>query len=245
MAITDTIRATRERKGLTQEGLADRLETTRSNYAYLEGRGKKLTIEQLQSIANALDVPVSDLLGIESQTSTEDAAKVKGLEKEVGELKEEVGVLHDLSRMYKEREKRHSDFISYYYHEIDYRIVLNAYFYGILSKEDVTPFMNGSLEKLGGGIAESLVLPHDYEYPEFVTHTSRLMKERQIAKALILLRRVDATHSELLAEMFHRGLVNDEKLKRAYAFRFSKEYQQIHQEMNKEIEEMVARGPVN
>lgn len=88
MAITDTIRAIREGAGLTQEAMAERLETTRSNYAYLESRGEKLSIEQLTGIAKALGVSLGEVLGLEGKDENRNTEKVKGLEKRVGELEE-------------------------------------------------------------------------------------------------------------------------------------------------------------
>jgi transcriptional regulator with XRE-family HTH domain len=89
MSITDNIRSIRERKGLTQEALADLLKTTRSNYAYLENRGEKLTFEQIQNIANALGVAVSDIIGLEDQNTTAaDQEKTREYKKKIEELED-------------------------------------------------------------------------------------------------------------------------------------------------------------
>ena len=69
MDISKIIREQREAKRLTQLDMADRLQTERSNYARLESRGGKLTIEQLKSIAGALGVGVGELLGEEVKVS--------------------------------------------------------------------------------------------------------------------------------------------------------------------------------
>jgi transcriptional regulator with XRE-family HTH domain len=53
----------RRKKGFTQEQVADILSMTRSNYAYLERRGRLLTVEQVETIANALSVTSFDLMG--------------------------------------------------------------------------------------------------------------------------------------------------------------------------------------
>ncbi len=82
MDLTHTIRTIRESKGLTQEDLADRLGVTRSNYAYLEGRGSKLTVEQLEKIAGVLGVTVTDLLTGEAQ-KVEDSEVVERLRTEL------------------------------------------------------------------------------------------------------------------------------------------------------------------
>ena len=80
MAITDNIRNFRDQSNLTQEMMAEKLGTTRSNYAYLESRGEKLTIEQLQSIADALGKSVVQLLtSKENPISTEEPKRIQEL----------------------------------------------------------------------------------------------------------------------------------------------------------------------
>ncbi|AEI50668.1 helix-turn-helix domain-containing protein [Runella slithyformis] len=86
MDLTKTIRTLRESKGLTQEDLADQLSVTRSNYAYLEGRGNKLTVEQLEKIAIALGVSVVELLTGEARKVV-DSGEVEELKKEVKYLR--------------------------------------------------------------------------------------------------------------------------------------------------------------
>ena len=63
MDLSKNIKAIRERVRLTQSEVSDKLGVSQSNYAYLESRGDKLTIEQLKSIAGALGVGVGELLG--------------------------------------------------------------------------------------------------------------------------------------------------------------------------------------
>lgn len=93
MDLINKIRTLRESKGLTQEDLADKFGVTRSNYAYLEGRGSKLTIEQLDKIAGALGVSVVEML-------TDDVAPVsereKSLEKRVVELEQSLQEVREL-----------------------------------------------------------------------------------------------------------------------------------------------------
>ena len=53
----------RERAGLTQEEMADRLGCALKNYQRIESRdGQNVTIKTLTRIANILGVPVSDLV---------------------------------------------------------------------------------------------------------------------------------------------------------------------------------------
>lgn len=70
MNIPKRIKEVRESKGFTQKGIADKLGIEASNYSRFEKRGKKLTIEQLESIAAALGVSLKDILfGGDEQTS--------------------------------------------------------------------------------------------------------------------------------------------------------------------------------
>jgi transcriptional regulator with XRE-family HTH domain len=63
MDISENIRKLRESKGYTQSKLADILQMERGNYHRLENRGNKMTIEQLQGIADALGVSVGPTKG--------------------------------------------------------------------------------------------------------------------------------------------------------------------------------------
>lgn len=71
MNISDTIKRIRESKRIPQASIAESLEMDRANYNKLEKRGSKMTIEQLQSIADALEVSILDILGIIPQLDKE------------------------------------------------------------------------------------------------------------------------------------------------------------------------------
>lgn len=62
MDIAKRIREIREGKKLRQADLAEKLGLEISNYSRLEKRDKKLTLEQIESIAHALGVSVKDIL---------------------------------------------------------------------------------------------------------------------------------------------------------------------------------------
>jgi transcriptional regulator with XRE-family HTH domain len=72
MNLPERIRELRIAKRVTQIQVSDKLQIDRPNYARLEKRGKKLTVEQLEKIADALGVSFLDLLNpdatIESMT---------------------------------------------------------------------------------------------------------------------------------------------------------------------------------
>lgn len=62
MDITNNIKQARERKGLKQADVAERMKIERSNYSRIENRGNEISIRQLQDIAKALDVELIELV---------------------------------------------------------------------------------------------------------------------------------------------------------------------------------------
>ena len=65
MNMSKAIISTRESKGLKQSEVAARMNIDQPNYSRLEKRGKKLTLEQIESIAKALEVSPNVLIGLE------------------------------------------------------------------------------------------------------------------------------------------------------------------------------------
>lgn len=63
--MSKAIISTRESKGLKQSEVAARMNIDQPNYSRLEKRGKKLTLEQIESIAKALEVSPNVLIGLE------------------------------------------------------------------------------------------------------------------------------------------------------------------------------------
>ncbi|GAB4017745.1 hypothetical protein GCM10028808_50050 [Spirosoma migulaei] len=62
MDVTANIKAIRVAKGVSQAELSRRLELDTSSYHRIENRGNKLSIEQVEKIATALDVSFMELL---------------------------------------------------------------------------------------------------------------------------------------------------------------------------------------
>lgn len=62
MTVTNKIAKIRETKGMSKADMAKALDMNFSNYHRLEGRGNKLTIEQVSSIAKVLGVSLIELL---------------------------------------------------------------------------------------------------------------------------------------------------------------------------------------
>lgn len=87
MDLSANIKAIREAKRVKQLEIATALDIDPSNYAKLEKRGNKLTLEQLEKIAGALGVSVMELITGEAQTVQNDE-RVKELELLVNHWKE-------------------------------------------------------------------------------------------------------------------------------------------------------------
>ncbi len=88
MDISANIKSIREAKRIKQVEIATFLKVEPSNYAKLEKRGNKLTIEQLEKIAGALGVGLLELLTGEPPTAVADGGRLKELEARIKELEE-------------------------------------------------------------------------------------------------------------------------------------------------------------
>lgn len=62
------IRKYRELKGYSQEYMAHELDITQSSYAKLENDSTKITVERLFSIAQLLEMEMTELLDLKNQT---------------------------------------------------------------------------------------------------------------------------------------------------------------------------------
>ncbi len=90
MDITDNIKRIREEKRLSQAELSRRLNLDPSAYFRLEKRGNKLTLEQVENFAKALEVTPFELVGITPPETINDSnekdVEIAGLKKRIGEL---------------------------------------------------------------------------------------------------------------------------------------------------------------
>lgn len=87
MDISKNIISIRESKGIKQSEIAQMLDIEQSNYSRLEKRGSKLTLEQIEKIADALNVTVAEILGITTD--------LKNTSKEVEQLRKRNEELED------------------------------------------------------------------------------------------------------------------------------------------------------
>ncbi|AYQ32513.1 helix-turn-helix domain-containing protein [Runella sp. SP2] len=105
MNLSYNIKSIREAKRVKQLEIAAALEIDPSNYAKLERRGSKLSVEQLEKIARVLDVSVTELITGEPQVVKNDE-RVKELEVLVNHWKELAEVR---SELLKQKEKQLQD----------------------------------------------------------------------------------------------------------------------------------------
>ncbi|QDK77762.1 helix-turn-helix transcriptional regulator [Spirosoma sp. KCTC 42546] len=83
MDIAKTIRAIREKKGIKQVEMAERLNMERSNYSRLEKRGNDLSINQVIEIAKALETTPFDILfPIEAKNYRRSVSRITKLEEQ-------------------------------------------------------------------------------------------------------------------------------------------------------------------
>jgi transcriptional regulator with XRE-family HTH domain len=108
MDMSKSIIETRERKNLKQSEVAARMGIDQPNYSRLEKRGKKLTLEQVEAIAKALEVPPNVLIGIESENaSVKDDIEIlarqnEGYKKRIDELEARLLSLEEANRVKEE-----------------------------------------------------------------------------------------------------------------------------------------------
>jgi transcriptional regulator with XRE-family HTH domain len=69
--LSERIRQIRLQKGLSQENMADMLGLSTTAYGDLERGRTELSVSRLENIARLLDVPLPELLGLESATMSE------------------------------------------------------------------------------------------------------------------------------------------------------------------------------
>lgn len=69
--LSERIRQIRLQKGLSQENMADMLGLSTTAYGDLERGRTELSVSRLENIARLLDVPLAELLGLESATLSE------------------------------------------------------------------------------------------------------------------------------------------------------------------------------
>ena len=99
MNIEIKIKEIRESKRIRQIEVADALDMDNSQYAKIEKRGKKLSLEQIEKIAGALGVSVIELLGLDSSQVVEQVDN-SDKDREIGELRKRVSELEKMNNLF-------------------------------------------------------------------------------------------------------------------------------------------------
>ena len=119
MDITDNIKRIREEKRISQAEIARRLNLDPSAYFRMEKRGSKLTWEQIESIAEAIEVTSIQLLGLDNPQVNETEK-----DKEITELRKRVSELDKMNTLFEG----------------------NAYIINLLSRKFIQDFIDSSYE---------------------------------------------------------------------------------------------------
>ena len=99
MDLAEKIKIEREKRGIKQVDMANALNLERSNYTRMENRGSKMTLDQIQGIAEVIGISVQELMGVELTKSEEKNdigekeekdRKIENLEKRVVELEDRI-----------------------------------------------------------------------------------------------------------------------------------------------------------
>lgn len=202
MNISKRIASIREVKGFTQKQIADLLDMEQSNYSRLEGRGSKLTIEQLEKIASALGVSVVELLTGEGENE------------EIDELKRKLGEYRDhIFKITVEKETENSSMMFWGFY------TFNGYMTQFGLKNNL--FTEAQYSQLINDVQAIPLNDDDFDTDLFdllqkktdlhcVTH---LMNEEQIVSAIDEL---DYVSKELLHLFFNKNMLLDKKLHKTY-----------------------------
>lgn len=103
MNIENRIRDIRESKRIKQTEVASALNMDNSQYAKLEKRGNKLSLEQIDAIAKALGVSVAELLDLPFPNSMDKSVDIETLTSDNKKLIEKIAELEDDKRRLKKQ----------------------------------------------------------------------------------------------------------------------------------------------
>src|ERR1700752_5285117 len=96
--------ALRRQKGLSQRELAERLDTTQKTVDYYERRAVNPTLDLVERVAAALEVPAAELIG--------DGAAPMRLSKKAGPTGKVQKVFEDVSRLPRRQQEKIVEFVS-------------------------------------------------------------------------------------------------------------------------------------
>lgn len=212
--LSKRIKSIRESKEIRQSDVAKELNIERTNYHRIENRGDKLSIEQAKAIAAALDVSLSELLGLDAPVENE--GKVKELEKRIEELESRIKDKDD-------RIKNVEYILNYYF---DYFIFNAASHYDYLSYNIIDSNSGEILETYTDDKLREIQAKEDadienetYEYneddyfntyPEGSTKTENFISPESKRRLLSQLLDKEGEYSREIITLLSTGLIKDE-----------------------------------
>ena len=205
MGITERIKAIREVKRIKQIDVAASLNLDPSYYARLEKRGEKMSIEQLQSIADALEVSLGDLLGTVNESKDQKPYRVEELEKRIEELEK-------LVRLYDEKEEKNTKFLGYLFFGIEVKFARLAIDLGIIQNTE-----SAHKRKLNNNPLTINDLPTKtpFAFPYGDTRISMTFNIKEIQQLLPHFTDSYPYEYQIVAKMYDMGVLPKDNLRQA------------------------------
>ena len=105
LSVTSNIIAARKNKGITQKEIAKRLGVSQAYYSKLEKRDLDLSINQIQSIADKLEIPISVLISISIKGSQSITIQTQLVNKDYIKKIEQDSILDNQEKLQNNREE--------------------------------------------------------------------------------------------------------------------------------------------
>ena len=105
LSVTSNIIAARKNKGITQKEIAKRLGVSQAYYSKLEKRDLDLSINQIQSIADKLEIPISELISISIKGSQSITIQTQLVNKDYIKKIEQDSILDNQEKLQNNREE--------------------------------------------------------------------------------------------------------------------------------------------
>jgi transcriptional regulator with XRE-family HTH domain len=170
--IIENIIALRKQKGYTQKTLSDKIKMPQANYARIETKETQLTIDKLEKISNALEMPLEEIITYGSNATQ--PRKIEDLQNKIKQLEGEL----ENSKLKIELLKTHANL--YYQYILD-----NIYH----SKN----FNNKSLEEIKEPLIEAFI-----QHPKLKKYIElNLISENEIEEMVSNIKRENFLNDEL------------------------------------------------
>lgn len=203
MDTSKRIASIREAKGFTQKQIADLLDMEQSNYSRLEGRGNKLTIEQLEKIAVALGISMVELL--RGQTESEE---IEALKRKTDEFREHI------FKITLEKDVENSSLMFWIFYTFNNYMTQFGLRNNLFTEGQYSQFIEDV--QIDSENNDDDTDPDLSEYLQKKTNlacVTNLMNEEQIVSAI---EELDYVSKEFLHLFFNKNMLIDKRLHKAY-----------------------------